>query len=75
MMEVQVMTITQATAEVFWTAYRALKKKERVAVVQRLLQDSDMREDLRYAMIVEDRKREPTISLDDYLSQRARKKN
>jgi hypothetical protein len=75
MMEVQVMTTTQATAEVFWTAYRALKKRDRVAVAQRLLQDADIREDLRYAMIVEDRKKEPTVSLDDYLSQKARKKN
>jgi hypothetical protein len=75
MTEVQAMTTNQATAEVVWTTYRALKKRERVAVVQILLRDSDMREDLRYAMIIEDRKKEPTVKLDDYLSQRARKKN
>lgn len=30
------MTTTEATAEVFWTAFRALSKKEREAVVEKL---------------------------------------
>jgi hypothetical protein len=67
------MTTTEATAEVFWTAFRALRKNQRAAVLQRLLQDDGMRDDLRYALLIEERKREPRISLDDYLAQRARK--
>ena len=67
------MTTMQATAEVFWTAFRALKKKERAAFIQRLLRDEEVHDDLRYAVIIEERKKEPRISLQDYLAQRARK--
>lgn len=37
------MTTTEAAAEVFWTAFRALSKKEREAVVERLLRDRNLR--------------------------------
>ena len=67
------MTQTQATAEVFWTAFRALKKKDRNAVMNRLIQDEELREDLRYSIIIEERKNEPRISLEEYLSQRKNK--
>jgi hypothetical protein len=68
------MTTTQATAQVFWTAFRALKKRERQAIMQKLVADAETREDLRYSVIIEDRKKEPRIWLDDYLAQRAGKK-
>jgi len=67
------MTSTQATAQVFWAAFKALRKKERIAVVQRLLQDEELGEDLRYAAAIEARKHEPRISLTDYLAERAAK--
>jgi hypothetical protein len=60
------MTATEATAEVFWTAFRALSKKEREAVVERLLRDRDFMEDLIDVVILEQRKNEPSRSLDDY---------
>ncbi len=68
------MTTTQATAEVFWTAFQALKRKKREAVVQKLMQDERTLEDLRYAMIIEERKSEPTISLRDYVMKREKKR-
>ncbi len=37
---------TEATAEVFWTAFKALSRKEQDAVVARLAQDKTLREDL-----------------------------
>lgn len=40
------MTAHEATAQVFWTAFRTLSKAEREAVIQRLLRDRGMREDL-----------------------------
>lgn len=40
------MTTADATAEVFWTAFKTLRKAEREAVIQRLLSDSRTREDL-----------------------------
>lgn len=68
------MTTAQATAEVFWTAFQALKKTEREAFLYKLLQDENFTEDLRYAMIIENRKNEPRISLNDYLRQHSNKK-
>jgi len=40
------MTTAEATAEVFWTAFKTLRKAEREAVIQRLLSDTRTREDL-----------------------------
>ena len=68
------MTQSQATVEVFYTAFRALKKSEREAFINRLLEDEALAEDLRYAAVIEKRKSEPTVSLDDYLAQRSAKK-
>jgi hypothetical protein len=60
------MTATEATAEVYWTAFRSLSKKEREAVVERLLRDRDFMEDLIDMVILEQRKNEPSRSLDEY---------
>jgi hypothetical protein len=60
------MTQPQATAEVFYTAFQALKKSEREAFIKRLLQDEKLAEDLRYAVVIEKRKTEPAVSLDDW---------
>lgn len=62
------MTATQATAEVFWTAFQALDGPEKDAFIMRLLDDSELLEDIVYAKIVDQRKSEPTVSLDDYLA-------
>ena len=61
------MTATEATAEVFWTAFRALSKKEKEAVVERLLRDEEFMEDLIDIVILEQRQNEPSRSLDEYL--------
>ncbi len=68
------MTQPQATAEVFYTAFQALKKSEREAFINRLLEDEKLAEDLRYAVVIEKRRKEPTVSLDDYLAKRSAKK-
>jgi phage shock protein A len=60
------MTQPQATAEVFYTAFQALKKSEREAFINRLLEDEKLAEDLRYAAVIEKRNNEPTVSLDDW---------
>ncbi len=60
------MTSTEATAEVFWTAFRSLSRKEREAVVERLLRDREFMEDLIDMVILEQRKNEPSRSLDEY---------
>ena len=68
------MTQPQATAEVFYTAFQALKKSEREAFIARLLQDEKLVEDFRFAAVIEKRRKEPTVSLDDYLAERSAKK-
>ena len=64
------MTTTNATAEVFLTAFRAMSKKERNAVIDKLLADNEFMEDLIDISIIKQRKAEPSRSLDDYLADR-----
>ena len=64
------MTTIQATAEVFWTAFQAMKEAEKEAFIAKLMQDEDLAEDLIYSRIIEERKSEETVSLVDYLSKR-----
>ena len=69
-----IMTQSQATAEVFWRAFQAMKASEREVFIGKLMEDKRLAEDLRYAAVIEKRKNEPTVSLDDYLSKRSAKK-
>ena len=64
------MTITEATSEVFWTAFRALPKRQREAVIGKMLRDKEFREDLIDTVILEQRRKEPSRSLDEYLARR-----
>jgi hypothetical protein len=68
------MTQPQATAEVFWTAFKALKQEEREAFISRLMKDKKLAEDLRYAVVIHERRKETTVSLDSYLAKRSKKK-
>jgi hypothetical protein len=56
------MSGTQATAEVFVTAFKALKRREREAVFQRLLSDEDLAEDLADTLALEARRHQPRES-------------
>ena len=62
------MTQPQATAEVFWTAFKAMKPAERDAFIGKLMKDKNLAEDLRYAAVIQKRKNEPTVSLDAHHS-------
>ncbi len=68
------MTTIDATSEVFMTAFRALPKKAREAVVDKMLRDREFREDLMDAATVEQRRKEPSRPLEDYLSDRGKKR-
>ncbi len=50
------MTQPQATAEVFWTAFQAMKPAEREVYIGKLMKDKKLAEDLRYAAVVENGK-------------------
>ncbi|OPY73969.1 MAG: hypothetical protein A4E62_00126 [Syntrophorhabdus sp. PtaU1.Bin002] len=64
------MTTIDATSEVFMTAFRALPKKAREAVLDKMLSDKEFREDLMDAAIIKQRRREPSRPLEEYLSGR-----
>jgi hypothetical protein len=65
---------TWATAEVFWTAFRALPKAEREIVVRRLVAGKEFRENLLDLAVFEDRQGEAVRSYRAYLRDRRHKK-
>ncbi|MDP3030006.1 MAG: hypothetical protein Q8O04_11060 [Deltaproteobacteria bacterium] len=67
------MTKADAMSEVFFTAFRALPKKEREAVIEKLLRDKEFVEDLIDIAILDKRRREPSRSLDEYLAEKRKK--
>jgi hypothetical protein len=62
------MTSAQATAEVFWSAFLAMKPRERKAFLERLLANRSLRQDLLDAALIEDRKGEPGRPLEDVVA-------
>lgn len=68
------MTESEATAEVFWTAFKGLARVDRHAVLQRILRDKNLRRDLMDLAIIENRRSEPQRLLRTYLKEtKARK--
>jgi len=54
------MTVSQATAEVFLTALRALPEEERQAVLARITEDEEWREDIKDLAVFSQRQNEPS---------------
>jgi hypothetical protein len=67
------MTTTQATAEVFWTAFKVLPVEEKRAVLQHIILDENLRRDLVDLSLIEERRNEPGRPLRDYLKEKAKK--
>jgi hypothetical protein len=61
------MSATEATAEVFVTAFKALKRKEREAVLQKLFSDARLAGDLEDTLALEARRSQPRTPLRDAL--------
>jgi len=68
------MASSQATAEVFWTAFMSMQKGERRAFLERLIADPRVREDLLDAALIEERRHEPRRPLKDALEDAASSK-
>ena len=62
------MNKTEAIAAVFMTALRAMPKTERAAVLARIANEPDMREDLLDLTVVAARRGEPSRPLREYLA-------
>ena len=63
----------EAIAEVYWTAFQALPKKEREAVISRFLESAEFMEDVMDMSIIKERQKEPSRPLKAYLTERKRK--
>ena len=68
------MRANQATAEVFFTAFKALKNKEREAFLEKVMSDPVLREDFIDAALIEKAKKVKgkSISAKDYFAKRRR---
>lgn len=64
------MTKAQATAEVFWTAFEALRPTDKQAVLRRMLQDESLRQDLLDLTTIASRASQPSRTLSKYLQGR-----
>ena len=63
----------EATAEVFFTAFKSMSKKEKDLIKNKLLSDSDFMEDLIDIAIIKQRKNEPSRLLDEYVVEKRNK--
>lgn len=61
------MNKTEATAEIFWTAFNGLTREDQQAILRRILKDSDLRRDLMDLALIEERHVEPVRPLHEYL--------
>jgi hypothetical protein len=61
------MTEAEATAEVFWTAFKVLPRAEQQAILRRIVRDQNLRHDLIDLALIEERPDEPSRPLRDYL--------
>jgi hypothetical protein len=63
------MTEAEATAEVFWTAFKVLPRAEQQAILRRIVRDQNLRHDLIDLALIEERRDEPSRPLNDYLNE------
>jgi len=67
------MTRVQATAEIFYTAFKALPKKEQDVFLLKLFSDNKTREDLIDLALFSRRRNEPSRPLSVYIQERKAK--
>jgi hypothetical protein len=63
------MTKNEATAEVFWMAFRALPRGEQHSVLARMMDDQALRYDLIDIALMEERRDEPERPFREYLGE------
>jgi len=63
------MTTSQATAEVFVTAFRALPKEQRQAVLALITDDESLRDDLLDLAVLSQRRDEPVRPFREFLAE------
>jgi hypothetical protein len=63
------MQAVNATAEVFWTAFKVLSQKEQQAFFRHVIKDETMRRDLVDLALMEERRDEPVRPLREFLAE------
>ncbi len=66
-MERGIMQTADAKAAVFYTAFKSMDKKERKAIIKKMLHEREFVEDLIDTVLIEQRISEPSRSIDAYL--------
>jgi len=66
------MSEAEATAEVLYTAFKALPRAERDALLVRLARDKALAEDFLDLALIEERRDEPSRPFRDYLAEKKR---
>jgi hypothetical protein len=66
---VKSMTASQATAEVFLTALRALPAEERQAVLAHIVEDEEWQEDIQDLAVFSQRRNEPSRPFREFLEE------
>jgi hypothetical protein len=56
------MSAAQATAEIFVTAFKSLKRRERAVVLEKMLADEELSEDFTDTLALESRRHQPRQS-------------
>ena len=64
------MNVVESRAEVYLMALQSLSKTEREAVIARLLEDTNLREDILDLVLVQQRQGEPSRPFREYLTER-----
>ncbi len=70
------MTVQQATAEVFLTAFKGLPRREQEAILARIARDRRLRgvlEDVSDILAAEEERAKPSRPLREYIAERERK--
>lgn len=65
---------SEATAEVFWTAFKGMSREDQHLFIQRIITDENLRRDLMDLALIEERRDEPGRPLREYLAESADKK-
>ena len=71
------MRTSQATAEVFFTAFKLLKNRDKEAFLEKVISDSELREDLFDIVLIEEAKKAKgkPISAREYFTKRRKVRN
>ncbi len=64
------MKAVESRAEVYLMALQSLSKAEREAVIARLLEDTELREDILDLALIQQRQGEPSRPFKDYLAEK-----